>query len=85
MCDPRDIATLAESRSKETGGPTITLYDQISEGIGLSGRLYELHAELRRGAAELARGCPCADGCPACVGPVSVNGEETKALWLCGK
>ncbi len=82
MCDPRDIATLAESRSKETGGPTITLYDQIPEGIGLSGRLYELHIELLRGAAELVRGCPCADGCPACVGPVNVNGEETKALTV---
>ncbi len=52
MCDSRDIATLAESRSKETGGPTITLYDQIPEGIGLSGRLYELHAEpLSRASA----------------------------------
>ncbi|MBI2975750.1 MAG: DUF1998 domain-containing protein, partial [Chloroflexi bacterium] len=52
----------------------------IPEGIGLSGRLYELHAELLRGAAELVCGCPCAEGCPACVGAVSVNGEETKAL-----
>ncbi|MEK6575009.1 MAG: DEAD/DEAH box helicase, partial [Chloroflexota bacterium] len=46
MCDPRDISSLTESRSKETGGPTITFYDQAPEGIGLSGRLYELHDEL---------------------------------------
>ncbi|HKZ70771.1 MAG TPA: DUF1998 domain-containing protein, partial [Anaerolineales bacterium] len=78
MCDPRDIGSLVESKSKETGGPTITFYDQAPEGIGLSGRLYELHDELLRGALDLVRACPCADGCPACIGPV--GGEEVKGL-----
>ena len=80
MCDPRDIATLVEAKSKETGGPTITFYDSVPEGIGLSGRLYELHDELLRGGLDLVRGCPCSDGCPACIGPVGVDGGETKGL-----
>src|SRR5574341_88193 len=43
-------------------------------------RLYELHAELLRGALELVSACPCRDGCPACVGPVGLEGAETKEL-----
>jgi len=80
MCDPRDIGTLTEARSKETGGPTITFYDGAPEGIGLSGRLYELHEGLLRGALDLVRHCPCTDGCPACIGPVGADGGETKGL-----
>lgn len=80
MCDPRDIGSLVEAKSKETGGPTITFYDQVPEGIGLSGRLYELHDELLRGALDLVRNCPCAEGCPACIGPAGSDGGEAKAL-----
>ncbi len=82
MCDPRDLGRLTEARaaSPETGGPTITFYDQAPEGIGLSERLYELHAELLRGALDLARGCLCVDGCPACIGPVGADGGEVKGL-----
>ena len=69
MCDPRDIATLVEWKSKETQAPTITFYDSIPEGIGLSERLYELHDDLLRGALDLVRACRCSDGCPVCIGP----------------
>ncbi len=82
MCDPRDLSSLVEAKSKETGGPTITFYDHVPEGIGLSGRLYELHDELLRGALELVRDCPCSDGCPACIGPVGLDGGESKELTL---
>jgi DEAD/DEAH box helicase domain-containing protein len=82
MCDPRDIAQLVESKSKETGGPTITFYDQAPEGIGLSGRLYELHEQLLAGALDLVRACPCSDGCPACIGPLGMDGGETKGLVI---
>jgi DEAD/DEAH box helicase domain-containing protein len=78
MCDPRDIATLVEWKSKETQAPTITFYDSIPEGIGLSERLYELHDDLLRGALDLVRSCPCSDGCPACIGPTNGDGGETK-------
>ncbi len=80
MCDPRDLGSMAEMRSKETRAPTITLYDRVPEGLGLAERLYELHTELLRGALELVRSCPCGDGCPACVGPVGPGGGEVKVL-----
>jgi DEAD/DEAH box helicase domain-containing protein len=80
MCDPRDLSVLSEARSKATRSPTITLYDLVPDGLGFAEKLYELHAELLRGALELVSACPCRDGCPACVGPVGVEGAETKEL-----
>ena len=80
MCDPRDLGGQTEVRSKETKAPTITLFDQAPEGLGLAERLYELHEQLLAGALELVRYCRCLDGCPACVGPVGPGGREVKAL-----
>jgi DEAD/DEAH box helicase domain-containing protein len=80
MCDSRDLSLLSEARSKETQSPTITLYDLVPDGLGFAERLYELHRELLSGALELVRTCPCRDGCPACVGPVGLEGADTKEL-----
>lgn len=80
MCDPRDLGSITELRSKETGSPTITLFDRIPEGLGLSERLYELHHDLLRGALDLVVDCGCDEGCPACVGPTGPGGYEVKAL-----
>ncbi|NIM95487.1 MAG: DEAD/DEAH box helicase [Anaerolineales bacterium] len=82
MCDPRDIGSLTEMRSTNTKGPTITLYDRVPEGLGLAERLYELHADLLKGAMELIQGCNCHEGCPVCVGPVGSGGREVKQLTL---
>ncbi|MGD8554640.1 MAG: DEAD/DEAH box helicase [Anaerolineales bacterium] len=82
MCDPRDLGTLTEIRAKHTGAPTITIYDRIPEGLGLSERIYELQAELLAGARDLVQTCGCSDGCPACVGPVGPGGREVKALTV---
>jgi DEAD/DEAH box helicase domain-containing protein len=80
MCDPRDLGSITELRSKATGSPTITLYDRVPEGLGLSERLYELHDDLLQGALDLVESCGCAEGCPACVGPTGPGGHEVKAL-----
>lgn len=80
MCDPRDLGSLTEIRAKNTKGPTITIYDRVPDGLGLSERLYELHADLLTGALDMVRVCGCQDGCPACVGPVGPGGSEVKEL-----
>jgi DEAD/DEAH box helicase domain-containing protein len=82
MCDPRDLGTTVELRAKGTRAPTITLYDRVPEGLGLAERLYDLHADLLRGAGELVEGCVCLDGCPACVGPVGPGGGQVKTLTI---
>ena len=78
MCDPRDLGCVAESRSTFTGLPTITLYDRVPGGIGLSVQLYDLLHELLRAAHDLISGCGCHSGCPACIGPLEGLGSDTK-------
>ncbi|MGB9776634.1 MAG: DEAD/DEAH box helicase, partial [Anaerolineae bacterium] len=81
LCAPEDLETVVEPRSPETGLPRVTVYDRVPGGAGLSARLYELLTEgtaLLEAARERVRTCPCADGCPACVGPVGEQEEGTK-------
>ncbi len=70
MCDPGDLGTAVESRDAETGLPAIIVYDAIPGGVGLSPRLVDLWPKLVEVALERVSGCPCAEGCPSCVGPV---------------
>jgi DEAD/DEAH box helicase domain-containing protein len=86
MCDPRDLGALGEVRSTATRRPTVTIYEVYPGGVGYASRLFELHAALLSGAAELVRQCPCAAGCPSCVGPLGgVDGAKEACLkLLCG-
>ncbi|HNZ07112.1 MAG TPA: DEAD/DEAH box helicase [Candidatus Cloacimonadota bacterium] len=79
MCDRKDIDVIQEERSElAEGDPVIAIYDNIPGGIGLSRKLYELQDRILKEALELAKACPCEDGCPACVGPVAENGAGAK-------
>ncbi len=86
MCDPGDLGSAighvmsAQSSASETRLPTVTLYDRVPGGAGLSARLYELHDELLEAALDVVSSCPCADGCPGCVGPAGDVEPGTKAL-----
>ena len=80
MCDPGDLGSAVQSCAPETGLPTVTLYDRAPGGAGLSIRLYELHDELLGAALDVVHRCPCADGCPGCVGPAGDTGPGTKTL-----
>ncbi|HEX5505567.1 MAG TPA: Zn-binding domain-containing protein, partial [Thermomicrobiales bacterium] len=82
MCDPRDIGVVPEIKSPFTGRATITIYDKIPGGIGFSPKLYDLHETLLEAAHDLVAACPCAAGCPSCVGPAVAVGERGKYLTL---
>jgi DEAD/DEAH box helicase domain-containing protein len=85
MSDPADLGHTIGDKSEPDGvpqkggshaggpgfDPTIFIYDRVPGGIGLSPRLFEAREELLRRARSLCQGCPCDDGCPACVGPVA--------------
>jgi DEAD/DEAH box helicase domain-containing protein len=79
MCDSGDLGTHIEPTENAVfGQPSIVLYDSIPAGIGFSEKLFEIHDELIVRALELVSGCPCADGCPSCVGPGGENGYGGK-------
>jgi DEAD/DEAH box helicase domain-containing protein len=81
MCDPRDIGqTLGDGGTQpgrnpdagQLGGfdPTLFLFDAHPGGVGLAPRIFERAPELLERASLLVEHCPCASGCPACVGPL---------------
>ncbi len=82
MSEPDDLGRVVEQKSTHTKAPTVTFYDNLPDGLGFSERLYGLHDEMLSAALEQIDACPCASGCPACVGPVSEVDAETKALTI---
>jgi len=80
MCAPGDLGSAVQARAAETGLPTVTLYDSVPGGAGLSPQLYEIREELLEAALDRVRACACTDGCPACVGPAGDIEPGTKAL-----
>ncbi len=79
MCDRKDLDVFCEDNSPLAGNrPVILIYDNISGGIGLSRKLFDLHDQVLKAALELVSKCPCQDGCPSCVGPVAENGAGAK-------
>jgi DEAD/DEAH box helicase domain-containing protein len=80
MVDPRDLGLVSQVRSPHHESPTVYLYEAVPGGVGLSERLFDRHAELVAGAADLVRACPCDAGCPACTGPRLEPNVDAKAL-----
>lgn len=79
MCDPRDINISTYVHYPKTDKPTIFIYDNYPNGIGLSRRLMDIFYDILIETGELITGCPCKNGCPSCVGPaldVGVHGKE---------
>jgi DEAD/DEAH box helicase domain-containing protein len=95
MCDGHDIGLSVDGGSIErqirTGGaasspaevaaePHIFIYDNYPGGIGFSAPLYEMHLSLLDRTRELIDSCPCASGCPSCVGPEGNTGPHAKQV-----
>jgi DEAD/DEAH box helicase domain-containing protein len=62
----------------ERFNPTIYLYDAHAGGIGLAERVFEVLPDLLRHGLQTLKACPCAAGCPSCVGPVNEVGRRAK-------
>ncbi len=76
MCDPHDLGMVIEpvagapAAAISLTGPTITFYDRAPGGVGYAAHMFRVMPELLQAAYEVATGCLCERGCPACVGPV---------------
>ncbi len=95
MCDRHDLGLSVDGGSVAGAGrvggadtvpatlsaePDIFIYDNYPSGIGFSRALYDLHRALLEQARELIGGCPCASGCPSCVGPEGYTGRLAKTV-----
>jgi len=60
--------------------PNLFLYDNFPGGIGLSPALFKLRTTLFEACLGTIESCPCAEGCPSCVGPVRESGEKAKQV-----
>lgn len=76
MCAPQDVNVVYHVKDPFTHKPTIYLYDSVPGGIGLSDRIYEMDRALLERAREMLLACPCADGCPGCVGAAAGSGAK---------
>lgn len=77
MCDPADLAAIADWASSHTKLPTITLYELTPGGIGLTEALYARHHEVMAMCLQRINECACESGCPACVGPPGQPSDDT--------
>ncbi len=58
--------------------PTLFLYERYPGGCGLAEGIYGQERLLLADALELLTRCPCAAGCPSCVGPPGDAGPGVK-------
>ncbi len=83
MCAAHDVGVHADPQSPLAAGQAaVTIYDMVPAGVGFSERLFELHHQLIAGAYALVNTCPCATGCPSCVGPAGEEGQGGKRETL---
>lgn len=85
VCDPRDFGVTSMLRSPFDQLPTVYLWDRYPGGIGIARRLYGMEERILDSSLRMVKECPCASGCPACIG-ARLEGEgptkETAALLL---
>ncbi|WP_320992517.1 DEAD/DEAH box helicase [Hungatella sp.] len=55
------------------------LYDQYTGGLGYAEKAYELIPEIIENGIAMVSGCPCEDGCAACVGDYHL--DKSMVLW----
>jgi DEAD/DEAH box helicase domain-containing protein len=82
---PEGSATKLPGRNSDKRGqhsPTLFVFDAHAGGVGLSERIFARALTLLERTERLIHTCPCAFGCPACVGPTDGGGRKTMALQI---
>ncbi len=79
-CSVTDVRGKAEIRSPDFDRPSLFLFDNAPGGVGLAEKMHELWPLLLETAREVVSRCPCANGCPACVGPAPQTGALGKEV-----
>jgi len=66
MCDSRDMGGIVDT--KNLGQSAMLLYDRYPGGLGYSEKGFHNCVAVLEICREMVASCPCADGCPSCVG-----------------
>ena len=67
LCTGEETGSISTSFHKDTGKPTIFLYDRFPGGIGYSQKAFEIFPDLINEAYSLIKKCVCEKGCPRCI------------------
>jgi DEAD/DEAH box helicase domain-containing protein len=79
LCDPRDLGVSERVRDPHFDAPCLFFYDQYPGGIGLAEGFLRDLPRIARGAREVVDACPCAEGCPSCIGAPEEQAGTVKA------
>ncbi len=66
MCDRHDLGTALEASNG--GLLTLFIYDRYPGGLGFAEKVFERFPAVASAGLQLVETCPCASGCPSCVG-----------------
>ncbi len=76
-CDRWDLGGVSSARHPQTGQAIIVVHDGHPGGAGFAERGFHAAVDWLSATAATIAGCPCPDGCPACVhSPKCGNGNE---------
>lgn len=84
MTEKEDIGTAVSTNALELSGMTDSevlfyFYDHYVGGLGFSEKIYDLIPQVVEQAVRMVFGCPCKDGCAACVGDQHL--DKSLVLW----
>lgn len=82
LCDVDDVGVHAEIKAPQTKQATLFIYDNVPGGVGLSDEVPGLLTSLWERCSELIAACPCASGCPSCIGAAMTPEPRAKAKVL---
>ncbi|MCO5296197.1 MAG: DEAD/DEAH box helicase [Fimbriimonadaceae bacterium] len=76
-CDREDLGSTWYALFPETLAPALFVFDRAPGGVGLCESLWSRRGDWASAARRLLSGCPCRDGCPACLlSPRCPSGNE---------
>ena len=86
LCERRDIGISERLLDPYTGHPTLYIYDMYPGGTGLAEGFSTMAKEILAACAELVAACPCAKGCPSCIGPEDsgLSSDDNRKLAVTG-
>ena len=80
-CDRSDVSVVPQVKAIHNDKPTLFIYDSYPGGIGLSERMYDILLSLLERTIHHVEACPCANGCPSCIGAQdSLNNGKKQVL-----